>query len=121
MFKKRMKDPVAGQALVVSVKEVRPKSNPVPFQGKLVVSADGVPKTTVEHKERYWRKGQESMIAIWPSVGQTVPVIVDRADPTRLRLDWDQIRGAASAERADAQKAEEERLLREAYGREESD
>ncbi|MBS1878555.1 MAG: hypothetical protein JST31_03480 [Actinobacteria bacterium] len=116
----RMKDPVAGEALVVSVKAVRPKSNPVPFEGKLVVSADGVPKTTVEHRERYWRKGQESMIVIWPSVGQTVPVTVDRADPSRLRLDWDQIRDAAKAAVAKTEEDEERRLLDEAYGRDQS-
>lgn len=120
MFKKRMQDPVAGRAVVISVKSILPTANPVTFEGKLVVSADGVPKTTVEHKERYWRQGKESLIQIWPSAGQTVPVTVDRADPTRLKLDWDQIRGASAAAGADAQKAEEERLLREAYGRDES-
>jgi hypothetical protein len=119
MFKKRMKDPVAGQALVVSVKAILPNANPVTFQGKLVVSADGVAKTTVEHKERYWRKGtvgkDVSVSEIWPNAGQTVPVTVDRANPTRVRLDWDQIRRGAKADQASAQKAEEERLLREAY------
>jgi hypothetical protein len=112
----RMKDPVAGQALVVSVEDVLPTANPVTFRGKLVVSADGVAKTTVEHKERYWRKGRESIVTIWPAVGTTVPVIVDRADPTRLRLDWDQIRDGANVAHDKARRDEEQRLLREAYG-----
>jgi hypothetical protein len=119
MFK-RMKDPVAGQALVVSVESVLPTANPVTFRGKLVVSADGVSKTTVDHKERYWRKGGESITLIWPNAGKTVPVIVDRADPTRMRLDWDQIRDGTKLAQAKAQHDEEQRLLREAYGRDQS-
>jgi hypothetical protein len=112
-----MKDPVAGQAVVVSVENVLPTANPVMFRGKLVVSGDGVTKTTIEHKERYWRKGRESIVEIWPSVGKTVPVTVDRADPTRIRLDWDQIRDEAKLAQSRAKKEEEERLIREAYGR----
>jgi hypothetical protein len=112
-----MKDPVVGWALVVSVEGVLPTANPVMFRGELVVSADGVSKTTVDHKERYWRKGRESITVIWPSAGDTVPVIVDRADPTRLRLDWDQIRETAKAAQSEARHDAEQRLLREAYGR----
>ena len=105
----RMKDPVAGQAMVVAVENVLPTANPVTFQGKLVVSADGVPKTTVEHKERYWRKGRESITLIWPNAGDVVPVIVDRADATRLRLDWDQIRERVQAAGDKAQHDQEQR------------
>jgi hypothetical protein len=111
-----MKEPVAGQALVVSVYSVLPTANPVTFRGKLVVSADGVSKTTVDHKERYWRKGRESITVIWPRAGETVPVIVDRADPTRLRLDWDQNRDAPKEAQREARHDAEQRLLREAYG-----
>jgi hypothetical protein len=112
----RMKDPVAGEALVVAVEGVLPTANPVIFRGKLVVSADGVSKTTVDHKERYWRKGRESITMIWPIAGQTVPVIVDRADPSRLRLDWERITEAATVAQGKAEHDQEQRLLREAYG-----
>ena len=111
----RMKDAISGAALIASVESVLPTANPVTFRGKLVVWADGVPKTTVDHKERYWRRGGVSVIEIWPTAGETVPVTVDRADPTRLRIDWDQIIEANNVKRADAKRAAEQRLIRDAY------
>jgi hypothetical protein len=51
----------------------------------LVVSADGMPATPVEH-ECMCRQDR------WPHGGQVLPVTVDRADPTRLRIEWDEVR-----------------------------
>jgi hypothetical protein len=113
----RKKDTISGEALVASVEDVLPTANPVTFRGKLVVWADGVPKTTVDHKERYWRRGGVSVIEIWPTAGETVPVTVDRADPTRVHIEWDQIIEAKKSKRADAKRVAEQRLIRDAYDR----
>jgi hypothetical protein len=47
-----------------------------------VVTAPGLAPTAVEHVCLAPTKK-------WPQPGQTVPVLVDRADPTRLEVSWD--------------------------------
>lgn len=120
----RMKDPVNGTALVVAVQDVLPTANPIVFRGKLVVSAEGVPKTTVEHKDRYWRSGglslSDAVTSFWPAVGSTIPVQVDRADPTRLQIQWKQLIEGKSASDSAAKKAQEEELIDQAYREPES-
>jgi hypothetical protein len=120
----RMKDPVNGTALVVAVQDVLPTANPIVFRGKLVVSAEGVPKTTVEHKDRYWRSGGlslgDAVTTFWPAVGSTIPVQVDRADPTRLKIQWKQLIEGKSASDSAAKKAQEEKLIDQAYREPES-
>jgi hypothetical protein len=116
----RMNDPVDGTALVVAVEDVLPTANPIPFRGKLVVSAEkGLPKTTVEHKDRDWRSGGLSLGAavtsFWPTVGSTIPVQVDRADPTRLKIQWKQLIDGKSASDSAAKKGQEEELIDQAY------
>jgi hypothetical protein len=49
-----------------------------------VVSAPGIAPTAVEHLCTAPTKR-------WPQPGQSLPVAVDRADPTRLHIDWDQL------------------------------
>jgi hypothetical protein len=115
----RMKDPIDGTALVVAVEDVLPTTNPVPFRGKLVVSAEGVPKTTVEHKDRYWRRSGlslgDAVTTFWPTVGSTIPVQVDRADPTRVKIQWKQLIEGKSNSDSAAKKAKEEELIEQAY------
>jgi hypothetical protein len=111
----RMKDQVSGTALVVAVDDVLPTANPVLFRGKLVVSAEGVPKTTVEHKQRWWRSGNAAVLSFWPVPGDTVPVLVDRADPSRLKIDWKQLIEQKASSASKAGKALEEQLIKQAY------
>src|ERR1700761_8485089 len=49
-----------------------------------VVSAPGLAPTAVEHKCTAPTKK-------WPQPGQTLPVQVDRADPSRLKIRWDDL------------------------------
>jgi hypothetical protein len=49
-----------------------------------VVSADGIAPTAVEH---YCTAPTKK----WPYPGQELPVLVDRADPRRLRIEWDDV------------------------------
>ena len=81
---KQMKDPVRGSAHVVACSRPgRPavSSNVVM---NLIVSAEGVAPTAVEH-ECMCRQDR------WPRHGMTLPVTLDRADPTRLKVEWDEL------------------------------
>jgi hypothetical protein len=49
-----------------------------------VVSGPGVGPVAVEHR-------CTTPVARWPQLGQSLPVTVDRADPTRIRVRWEEI------------------------------
>ncbi len=81
---RKMKDPVRGSAHIVACsRPARPavSSNIVM---NLIVSADGVAPTAVEH-ECMCRQDR------WPHQGMTLPVTLDRADPSRLKVEWDEL------------------------------
>jgi hypothetical protein len=82
---KRMKDPVRGSAQVVACSRMTQAAMASNCVMHLVVSADGLPATPVEH-EAIVRQDR------WPHGGQVLPVTVDRADPSRLRIEWDEVR-----------------------------
>ena len=81
---KRMKDPVEGTLLVTGAS--------MPPQGATysncrlhgVLTAPGLPATSVEHYLK-------APLKKWPDPGVKLPVTVDRADPTRLRVNWDAV------------------------------
>jgi hypothetical protein len=80
---RRMKDPVRGQAQVVSCSQWNGGTS-ANCRMQLVVQAPGVPATAVEldcmvHADR------------WPSPGITLPVTVDRDDPQKLKVEWDEV------------------------------
>lgn len=108
-----MKDPVRGTALVANVNSWRGQQKGFfTVKATLVVEADGVAKTTVEHSEAFVLAGDK--LDRWPSQGATIPVLVDRADPTSLRIEWDDMPSKSAA--LDAMKKEQERqLIDEAY------
>ena len=63
--------------------------------------ADGVPATPVEY-EAIVRQDR------WPHAGQVLPVTVDRGNPTRVKVEWDEVRSHEDriAEQAEAQAAQ---------------
>jgi hypothetical protein len=94
---KKMKDPVDGTAQVVG--STQPPENATSGHVKLtlVVQGNGVEATSVEY----------SCIAPskkWPFPGQTLPVTVDRADPTLIKVRWDDVpkAGDVAKQQADA-------------------
>ena len=97
MFKGlRMKDPVRGQAQVVSTTAHRGDGIYQNCRMQLVVQAEGVPATSAERHELVHHQK-------WPMPGMTLPVTVDRADPTKFKIEWDEVqdsrdRAAANAE-----------------------
>jgi hypothetical protein len=80
-----MKDPVRGSAQVVACSRMTQAAVASNCVMNLVVSADGIAATPVEH-EAIVRQDR------WPQAGQILPVTVDRADPTRLKVEWDEVR-----------------------------
>ncbi len=88
---KRMKDPVRGTAQVVGASGAPDHATSANCKLTLVVNADGVPPTPIQHT-------CIAPISKWPYPGTTLPVTVDRADPERLKVEWDEIQtGSAQA------------------------
>lgn len=77
---RRMTDPVRGSAYVVSASAADPGASAQNYSITCVVTAPGIPATTVVHQGM-------AKTSKWPSPGVTLPVTVDRADPTRLRIE----------------------------------
>jgi hypothetical protein len=92
-----MKDPVDGTAQVVGSTQPPDSATSANVNLNLVVQAEGVPATSIEHScMAPTRK--------WPFPGATLPVTFDRADPDRLKVRWDEVpeAGAMAKQQADA-------------------
>ena len=81
---KRMSQPVRGTAQVVSATMPAEDSTSSNCLMSLVVSAEGLEPTPVEHTAM-------ASVKRWPTPGTTLPVTVDLADPTRLKIHWDDV------------------------------
>jgi hypothetical protein len=79
-----MSQPVRGAAQVVSSTMPAADSTSSNCRMSLVVSAEGLAPTPVEHTAI-------ASVKRWPSPGMTLPVTVDLADPTRLKIHWDDL------------------------------
>ena len=84
-----MAQPVSGTLLVTGVN--MPTESAVYHSGRLtgVVSAEGVPATAVSHSGLF-------RTSKWPRPGQTLPVIVDRANPAAFAIEWDKVEDNAA-------------------------
>jgi len=80
----RMREPVSGEAYVVSVTEPPDDARTGFYAMQLVVRVVGMAPATVRHQG-------VARVSAWPEPGMTLPVTVDRADPTRLRVEWDRV------------------------------
>ena len=81
---KRMSQPVRGTAQVVSASMPPYDATSANCSMHLVVSAEGLEPTPVEHTAM-------ASVKRWPIPGATLPVTVDLADPTRLKIHWDDV------------------------------
>ena len=81
---KRMSQPVRGTAQVVSASMPPYNATSSNCSLHLVVSAEGLEPTPVEHTAM-------ASVKRWPTPGMTLPVTVDLADPTRIKIDWDDV------------------------------
>jgi preprotein translocase subunit SecG len=77
-------DPVPGTMLVTAAS--MPSRNAVFHISRItgVVSAEGVQPTAVQYSGLI-------RTALWPSPGRQLPVILDRADPRKFAIQWDQV------------------------------
>lgn len=80
----RMTDPVDGTLQLTSCSSGASDAMYSNCRMTGVVSAPGLAPTAVEHKCTAPTKK-------WPQPGQTLPVQVDRADPSRLQIRWDDL------------------------------
>jgi Short C-terminal domain len=96
----RMKDPVRGHAQVVSCSMPSDHAVYSNCSMQLVVQAEGVPATSLRETDMV-RSDK------WPSPGMTLPVTVDRADPTKVKIEWDEVEKShdRAARNADAMAA----------------
>lgn len=78
-----MTDPVPGTLLVTAA--AMPSRNALYHMTRItgVVSAEGVEPTAVQYSGLI-------RTSLWPSPGKQLPVIVDRADPRKFAIQWDQ-------------------------------
>ena len=81
---KRMRQPERGTAQVVSASMPPYNATSSNCSLHLVVSAEGLEPTPVEHTAM-------ASVKRWPNPGMTLPVTVDLADPTRLKIHWDDV------------------------------
>ena len=81
----RMKDPIRGTAQIVGCSRYMGRGIMQNISMTLVVQAEGMPAIQVDHETLCHRSR-------WPSPGQTLPVTIDRADPSRLKVEWDEVR-----------------------------
>jgi hypothetical protein len=96
MKSKNMKDPVRGTLQVTATTYPPDNASSANFSINGIVSADGIPPTAIEHAGIARTKK-------WPHGGQTLPVTVDRADPTRLQIEWDEVPDSWDTARQNAQ------------------
>src|SRR3954452_17334585 len=97
MFKgARMKDPVRGQAQVVSCSMNRGDGVWQNCRLQLVVQGEGVPATSVEHNELIHRNK-------WPSPGLALPITIDRSNPQKFKIEWDEVQDSRSRAAANAE------------------
>ncbi len=97
LFERKMHDPVPGTARVVDndgLHSIPGQSIHCPLD--LVVEADGIPAYMVHIKVR-------PPTGKWPALNQILPVVLDRAEPTRVDIVWDQV--SSLQERVDADRA----------------
>ena len=81
---KRMSQPVRGTAQVVSASMPPYDATSANCSMHLVVSGEGLEPTPIEHTAM-------ASVKRWPTPGVTLPVTVDLADPTRLKIHWDDV------------------------------
>src|SRR6476620_5773402 len=92
----RMSDPVRGSAQVVSCSANRGRGVYQSCHLQLVVQAEGVPARAVEQQTLVHRSR-------WPFPGMTLPATVDRANPTHVRIEWDELPDARDRARQTAE------------------
>lgn len=90
-----MADPAPGTLLVTAA--AMPSRTALYHMTRItgVVSGDGIEPTAVQY-------GGLIRTSSWPSPGSSLPVIVDRADPTNFAIQWGRLGGDGALDKAEA-------------------
>lgn len=97
MKSKKINDPVRGTLHVTASSRPPNSATSANFVINGIVSASGLMPTAVEHQGiARTRK--------WPRAGQVLPITVDRSDPTRIRIEWDEVPDTWDAARDNAER-----------------
>lgn len=92
-----MVDPMPGTLLVTA--SAMPSRRALYHMTRItgVISAEGIEPAAVQYSGLV-------RTSKWPSPGETLPVIVDRADPRRFAIEWEKLRdtGSAAMDQAEA-------------------
>ncbi len=91
-----MKDPVDGVAQVVGSTQPPDSATSGNVNLTLVVQAEGVVATTIDHSCLAPTKK-------WPYPGEMLPVTFDRTDPDRLKVRWDDVPNSADVSKQQAE------------------
>lgn len=84
LFSRKFKEPMQGTATVAGSTACPSHASSASCRMSLVVSLPGVPATPVEFSEMV-RADK------WPSPGMVLPIEVDLAKPSRMRILWDDV------------------------------
>jgi hypothetical protein len=80
-----IQDPVSAEYRITRVSKPSTTSSVANCDMVGEVSAPGVEPRIVEHNSPF------TPIAKWPQIGDVLPVLVDRADPVFMRIQWKDI------------------------------
>ncbi|HVQ08915.1 MAG TPA: hypothetical protein VMS43_10835 [Allosphingosinicella sp.] len=94
---KSMADPVPGTLLVTAA--AMPDRGSAWHMTRItgILSAEGIAPRAVQF-------GGLVKTSLWPSPGQQLPVVVDRADPGSFAIEWDKVRGSGDVALDQAEK-----------------
>jgi Short C-terminal domain len=98
----RMKDPVDGTAEVVSTTAAPDGATHGSAVMQLVVQVEGMEAQSIECTS------VPTPVKKWPQPGQPLPVTIDRADPSKCKVRWDEVPewGDIAKQQADARAAQ---------------
>lgn len=80
----RMKEPIRGEAQVVSCTAHSGRASWQTCRMNLVVQADGIPATHVQLSDM-------ARADRWPTPGIMLPVTVDKTNPKKVKVEWGQV------------------------------
>jgi hypothetical protein len=104
----RIKDPVDAEYRLTSCSAGSPGAVYSNCRMEGVVTGPGIGPVAVEHSTLV------APTSKWPQPGQTIPVTVDREDPTRLKVRWDDLPTNRELGRQYAQQQAEQQAQQEA-------
>jgi hypothetical protein len=98
---KRITDPVEGSMHIVGCTALDPREMRAPCHITYVIQAQGIPAFSGEQVFELWSNQ-------WPSPGDDLPVVFDRAKPDRVQIQFDQLPTHADSARMHAEQLAEQ-------------